>query len=133
MLAGENAAEREQHLKNAENHLTEALTRCHRINLVEFEADILLSLAKWHRLKGDAVQAEHDAKEALEIADRCEFRLCQADIHNFLAQLALDAGDNATAIAQANIGKERAWCDGPTHSYKPALDEAERLLKESGG
>ena len=66
------------------------------------------------------------------IADRCEYRLKQADIHNFLARLALDAGDRAAARRHAEIAKERAWCDGPPHCYKPALDEAERLLGEIG-
>jgi hypothetical protein len=56
--------------------------------------------------------------------------LKQADIHNFLARLTLDAGDRAGAGRHAAIAKERAWCDGPPHCYKPALDEAERLLGE---
>jgi len=64
------------------------------------------------------------------IADRCEYRLCQADIHNILARLALDAGDKATARKQATIGRERAECDGKPHWYKPAVDEAERMLKD---
>ena len=32
------------------------------------------------------------ALEALSIADRAEYRLAQAEIHNFLARLALDSG-----------------------------------------
>ena len=27
----------------------------------------------------------------------------------------------------------RVWCDGPSHCYKPALEEAERILKLCGG
>ncbi len=54
----------------------------------------------------------------------------QADIHNFLAQLALDAGDRKVALRHAEIGREWAWYDGPPYCYKPALDEAERLLEE---
>ena len=71
-----------------------------------------------------------DADEALAIADRCEYRLGQADIRNFLARLALDAGDRAAARREAEIAKERAWCDGPPHCYRPALDEAERMMGE---
>ena len=37
------------------------------------------------------------------------------------------------ARAEAEIGRERALCDSPPHCYKPALDEAERLLKEADG
>ena len=66
------------------------------------------------------------------MADRCEYRLQQADIHNFLARLALDAGDRPAAGEHAIIGYERAWCDGPPHCYKPALEEATRLLAELG-
>jgi len=119
------------HLAEAEAHLTEALTRCRRINMVDHEPDILLAWACWHRARGNAQQARRDAEEALTIADRCEYRLKQADIHNFLARLALDAADKETARQHAEIARERAWCDGPPHCYKPALDEADRLLAEA--
>ena len=129
-LALHELRQRDQHLTEAEKHLTEALTRCRRINLVEFEADILLAWARWHRTKGEAGPAGRDAEEALRIADRCEYRLQQADVHNFLARLDLDAGDPASARTHAETAKERAECDGPPHCYRPALDEAERLLTE---
>ncbi len=122
-----------KNLNSAATHLTEALTRCRRINLVEFEPDILLAWARWHRIRErDAKEAKAFAEEALAIADRCEYRLKQAEIHNFLARLALDADNRAAARQHAEIAKERAWCDGPPHCYKPALDEAEKTLKEIG-
>jgi tetratricopeptide (TPR) repeat protein len=117
----------------AEAHLSDALARCRRINLVESEPDILLAWARWHRAAGNATQARQHAEEALATADRCEYRLVQADVHNFLAQLALDAGYRDSARHHAEIGRERAWCDGPPHCYKPALEEAEQLLGEVGG
>ena len=132
-LAAQAKRNRASHLAQAETHLSEAITRCRRIQLVESEADILLALARWHRLKGDAAQAAKLAQEALDIADRCEYRLRQADIHNFLAQLALDRKDRTAAREHAEIARERALCDEPEHNpkhcYKPALDEADRLLK----
>jgi len=131
-LAAEDKARENKLLTEAEAHLTEALARCRRINLVELEPDILLSWARRHRLKGSPEQAREDAEEALSIADRCEYRLCQADIHNFLARLDLEAGDRASAVSHAQTARERALCDGPPHCYKPALDEAARLLKELG-
>ena len=131
-LAAQHTAVRRRRLNEAETHLTEALTRCRRINLVELEAEILLSWAKWHRAKGDTRAARDTAEEALSIADRCEYRLNQADIHNFLALLDLEAGNNKAAIAHARKAHERAWCDGPPHCYKPALDEADRLLAQLG-
>lgn len=147
------------HLPEAETHLTEALTRCRRINLVELEPDILLEMARlrWAQASGDEVTGDKStrlreealrlAREALEIADRCEYRLKQADIHNFLARVALARSDElrgtgdedgaAEALEEARrhveIARERAWCDGPPHCYKPALEEAERILESCGG
>ena len=129
-LACEEGQAEDKALAEAEAHLTEALTRCRRINMVDLELDILLAWARWHRAKGNAPQAQEHAEEALAIADRCEYRLAQADAHNLLARLALDAGDQPSARQHAQIARERAWCDGPPHCYQPALDEAERLLQE---
>jgi len=131
-LAGERPGDAARLLSEAGQHLTEALTRCRNINMVDYEPDILVAWARWHYAKGDAVRARQAAAEALYVTDRCEYRLVQADIHNFLARLAVDAGDKDAARKEAEIAKERAWCDGPPHCYKPALDEAERLLKEIG-
>ena len=117
-------------LNEAEDHLTEALTRCRRINSVETEPSILLAWARWHHVSGNIEGAGNSAEEALGIADRCEYRLRQADIHNFLAQLAFDEGDRVSARDHAEIALERALCDGPPHCYKPALDEAEGLLNK---
>ena len=140
------AAHRELgHLPETETHLTEALTRCRRINLVEFEPDILLEMARlrWVQARGDEVTSGESmrlqeevlglTREALQIADRCEYRLVQADVHNFLAQVALDREDREEAQKHAEVAKERAWCDGPPHCYKPALEEAERILESCGG
>ena len=110
---------------NAERHLNEALTRCRRINMVDHEPSILLALARLNRDRETALKA-------LTIADRCEFRLDQADIHNLLAQLALDEGKPGEAREQAQKAKGYAYCDGPPHYYKPAYEEAERLLAEAG-
>jgi len=116
-------------LMTAAIHLTEALTRSRRISLVELEPDILLAWARWHRAQGNAKEAQTFAEEALAIADRCEYRLKQAEIHNFLSHQALDANDRVKARNEAEIAKERAWCDGPPYCYRPALDEAEKMLK----
>ncbi len=117
------------HLLEAENHLRESLARCREINLVELEPDILLAWARWHLARGARRQALDSAEEALSIADRFEYRLKQAEIHNFLAQWELHGGDLARARRHAQVAKERAWCDGPPDCYKPALDEAEELLE----
>jgi hypothetical protein len=112
----------------SETHLTEALTRCRRINLIEFEPNILIGFARLHHADNNPTEALAHVQEALAIADRCEYRLVQADCHNLLAQLALDAGDRAAALHHAAIAKERAYCDGPPHYYKSAYDTAESTL-----
>lgn len=129
-LALEEQQRRDERLEDAETHLAEALNRCRQINMIDHEPDILLAWARWHRVKGNSDQARAHAVEALSVADRCEYRLCQADIHNLLARLDIEAGDRNSAVKHAQTGYKRAWCDGPPHCYKPALDEADRLLKE---
>ena len=108
----------------AEEHLTEALTRDRKINLVELEPDILLEFAKLRFKQNHKKEALKHAEEALQIADRCEYRLKQVDIHNFLAEFYLDAGDLEKAREHGEIAKERAEC-----GYKPALEKAENLLR----
>ena len=110
----------------AEAHLNEALTRCRRINLVELEPSILLAWARLH-------QDRETAQKALAIADRCEYRLNQAEMHNFLAHLALDSAKPAEARDHAQKAKDYAYCGGPPDYYKPAYEEAERLLAEAAG
>jgi tetratricopeptide (TPR) repeat protein len=122
----------EKDLNAAATHLTNALTRCRRINMVDYEPDILIAWARWYRARGNEQEAQGYAEEALTIADRCEFRLKQAEVHNFFARLALDAGNREVARKHAEVAKERAWCDGPPHCYKVALDEAEWMLGELG-
>ena len=99
----------------AEAHLNEALTRCRRINMTDHEPSILLAWARWHHADGDQTQARRFAEDALRIADRCEYRLNQAEIHNFLARLALDSGKPAEARDHAQKAKDYAYCDGPPH------------------
>ena len=127
--------------------------------MVDHEPDILLGLAqlryaqmvsgpgegqpetlKPETMKRKLNEALSLAKEALDIADRCGYRLVQADAHLVLAQLALseveglafEAGDLPEARRHAEAARERAWCDGPPHRYEAAFLEAERLLEEIG-
>jgi tetratricopeptide (TPR) repeat protein len=129
-------------LDQAEPHLEEALRRCRRVNLIETEPNILLELARLrHAQAQEKVRRTSEVRrtweaeallsqEALDIADRCQYRLVQADCHNFLAELAYEAGDLQKAQEHAEIARERAWCDGPPHRYEVAFQEAERLLEE---
>jgi len=97
--------------------------------LIETEPNILLELARLRHAQGRG-EALSLAQEALDIAERCEYRLVQADCHNFLAELALEEGNRQKAQEHAETARERAWCDGPPHRYEAAFQEAERLLQE---
>ena len=120
-------------LEAAERYLSEALTRCRSINLVDHEADILLDLARLRRDQGHADEALRLADEALIITQRSGFVLQGADVHLFLARIALDAGDRATALGHAGQAHQLATCDGPPdYTYKVAYDESAALLKQLG-
>jgi tetratricopeptide (TPR) repeat protein len=109
----------------AEEHLIEALLRDRKINLVELEPDILFEFAKLRFKQNHKEEGLKYAEEALQIADRCEYRLKQADIHNFLAEFYLNGGELDKAREHSEIAKGRAEC-----GYKPALEKAEKLLNE---
>jgi len=119
-------------LAEAERHLSEALTRCRNINLVEFEADILLDLARLRADQNEREEALRLAEEALLIAERSDYVLQGAGVHLFLAQTALKDGDRATAVEHAKEARRLATCDGPPdYTYTVAYDEAGALLRES--
>jgi tetratricopeptide (TPR) repeat protein len=136
-------------LNSSYTHLSEALTRCRRINLTESEPDILLAWARWYRARGNHSEAKGYAEEALAIADRYEYRLKQAEIHNFMAEWWFEEVDRRReskdqrstgdlpklaeaiqhAAQHAEIAKERASCDGAPHCYKLALEDADAMLQ----
>ena len=125
-------------MEDADRHLSEALTRCRRINMVYFEADILLDLARlraatrsFDSAQDDRAEALRLAGEALLITERCGYVLQGADVHFFLAQMALEDGDKETALAHAREARRLATCDGPPdYTYKVAYDEAGALLQQ---
>jgi tetratricopeptide (TPR) repeat protein len=124
-VAGEN--------DEAEQHLHEALERCRRINMVDFEAGILIELARLRAATGAQNEAQRLAEEGLLITERSGYVLQGADVYFELAKLALDRGDRKLAKDHAQEAKALATCDGPPdYTYKVAYDEAEELLKELG-
>ncbi len=123
---------KQHHLDKAERYLSDAMSRCRRNDLVGFEPDLLVTLARWNRLAGKPELAAKSARDALAIADRCDYRLKKAEAHNFLARLAVESGDTQTAQASAEIAWNCADCDGEPYCYKPARDEADRMLVELG-
>jgi len=116
----------------AEGHLSEALARCRRINMVDHEAVIMLELAHTRRDQERGDEALELTEEALVIAERSGYRLQQADIHYLLALLARDAGDTEKAREHAEQARDYAWCDGPEYAYRRTWEAAEGLLGALG-
>ncbi|MBV8694709.1 MAG: hypothetical protein JO183_04380 [Ktedonobacteraceae bacterium] len=118
-------------LEEAERHLSEALRRCRQINMVDYEADLLLACARLHYAKGDNQEAKTSAMEALAITTRSTFRVLRADVYNLLGQLELEDGNWKNAMSYAQAALRDAACDGPLYCYKPALEEAKHLLERA--
>ncbi|WP_204139188.1 toll/interleukin-1 receptor domain-containing protein [Halomicronema sp. CCY15110] len=114
-------------LAQSDGHLSEALTRCRTINLVEFEADILLDLARLRVDQGQGDAALRQAQAALLITERSGYVLKEADVRLCLAQQALAQGDGAAALGHARAARELARCDGGEWVYRVAFDEAGAL------
>ncbi|WP_299492603.1 TIR domain-containing protein [Acaryochloris sp. IP29b_bin.137] len=115
-------------LSASDHHLNEALRRCRAINLVEFEADILLDLARLRRDQDNLSEAHRLAKEARAIATRSGYVLQGADIHLFLAELAQAAGHLPEAQTLAQKALKLATCDGGKFVCRVAYDQAVALL-----
>lgn len=149
-----------------EQYLQIALKTDRERGFIEYEAPILLEFAKLRiaqarQMTADGAQQTAGlmghvdtvgslmddsldyANEALRIADRCEYRLQQAEIHSFLAEwhwkrsqlvkgdafLPLREDLKQKAREHAEKAKERAWCDGPPYYYKVAWEKAEKILE----
>ncbi len=132
-LARVDAKRTEEHLQQAEWHLKEALKRCRQIDMVDYEADLLLSWAHLHDAKGEKQLARASAMEALAISNRSDFRVLRADVHNFLALLEFEDGNRKEATRHAEAALLDASCDGHSFCYQVALDEARRLLYQAKG
>ena len=125
--ASQNSEQREPYLEEAHHHLQDALDRCKRTSMVDYEADLLLAWARWHTVQENERSALVFANEALTIANRSGFRLLQADIHLVFAHnLLLKHVDEAEKHAQKAL--EAATCDGSSYRYMPAFLQAQTIL-----
>jgi tetratricopeptide (TPR) repeat protein len=151
-LNGALAPDAGQQFAAAEQHLTEALTRCRSINMVDHEADILLELARLRAATGNRDAALRLAQEALAITERSGYVLQGADVHLLLAGMyagldheghesghethemgALDHETHEKVLAHARAARRLATCDGPPdYTYRVAYEEAGQLLTRLG-
>ncbi len=127
-LASKKNEQASELLNEAQAHLHDALDRCCRTGTVDYEADLLLAWARLHQAKGNNNQAKIHSTAALAIANRSDFRVLRADIHNLLADLALEDSNWQEAKIQAQAAYDDAVCDGSPYCYKPALEKAKHLL-----
>jgi DNA-binding transcriptional regulator of glucitol operon len=103
-------------LEAAERCLNEALRRCRAVNLVEMEADILLSCARLEWVKtpasgrdaGNIGQIEETLKEAHDIAERAGYRLQLADIHLFCGEVLIETAQGRVLGHSAKEHIEKA-------------------------
>jgi tetratricopeptide (TPR) repeat protein len=117
-------------MAEAERHLNEALTRGRSNNLLYFESDLLLDLARLRYDQKNFDEAKSLAEEALLITERCGYVLQGADVNLFLAQYVLEReNDQVKAKEYAKTALKLATCDGPPYCYKVAYEEAERMLE----
>jgi tetratricopeptide (TPR) repeat protein len=111
--------------------LVQALERCRKINMVDYEADILVDLARLRSATGALDEAQRLAEEARVITERSGYVLQGADARLELAKLARARGDKPAALEHATEARRLATCDGPPdYTYKAAYDEAGALLDE---
>jgi len=122
-------------LDKAEDNLTKALNLCRQINMVDYEADILLDLSKLRHAQGDSAEAQRLAQEASFITERSGYALQGADVNLFLATLALEGigdqrlGNREQARKYVETALKLANCEGGDYKYKVAYDEAVALLE----
>ena len=96
---------------------------------MEFEADILIDLARLRAAAGAADEAQRLADEARVIAERGSYVLQGADAHLELARLALVRSDRRAARQHAEEARRLATCDGPPdYTYRAAYAESATLL-----
>ncbi|MBW4661528.1 MAG: toll/interleukin-1 receptor domain-containing protein [Drouetiella hepatica Uher 2000/2452] len=117
-------------LEQSDHHLSEAMTRCRAINLVDTEADILLDLARLRVDQGQPEEALCLAAEAEAIAERSGYVLQGADVQLFLAEQALARGNHPEALKYAQKARQLATCDGGEYTYKVTYEAAGRLLQQ---
>jgi tetratricopeptide (TPR) repeat protein len=124
---------RNGNLDQAQHYLQEALAQCRRINIVEFESDILLEMARFWLAKREQEVASKYAYEALSIAERCSFVLAEADAYLLISTIERQNNNRDLALKYAERAYEYAECDGaPDYVYKVAYDESNVILDELG-
>jgi len=122
--AKHHAKERESLLDQALDHVHAALRLLWRRGLYALEPEIRLIRAQIYvaRDQSQTDRAIQEAMLALRLAKRYQAVLLQVDIHAFLASTYKRIGHMEKKQLHADQVREFAWCDGPPHCYKAALE-----------
>lgn len=128
-LAMVQISKEESNLLRAEEHLSEAMRRCRRIRLVEFEPEIMLALAVLYRERGERRLSFTSAEDSLSVAEECEYRLQQAEAHIFLAEMAIAMRNTEVARHEAELARVLAKGDRAGYDYKRVLDLVDKILR----
>lgn len=120
-------------LKEAEDELKYALNVCRATRFVEVEVDILISLVKLYYYQNKTKDFNvflNLMSEALELSERCDYRLKKADCHFLLSEIAIEIGEREKAKHHAEIALRLASFDDTKYNYGPIVDKTEKILRE---
>ena len=84
----------------AERCLNEALRRCRKVNMIDYEPDLLLAQAKLEWAKSSSIfpTIEKNLEEVHYISQRAGYRLKLADLHLFCGQVLLELKEKTTLL-----------------------------------
>ena len=123
--AKHHAKERESLIEQALEHVHAALRLLWRRGLYALEPEVRLVRAQIYQARDQHDRAIQEAMLALRLARRYQANLLQVEIHTFLASVAQRSGNQEKAQFHKEQSRELAWCDGPPHCYKAALETAQ--------
>jgi tetratricopeptide (TPR) repeat protein len=109
-----------------------ARRRARAIEFVEEELPALRALALNALANNDLAAARNYLAQTWPLAERGQFLLYHADARNTLARVELAAGNIQAAQIAALQGFTLSVCDGPPFAYRRGLEDAKKILAETG-
>lgn len=117
-----NASEREQIASQAQDRINAGLRQCWRRNILILEPELRLARAANYLVRRQPDRALVEAETALRQARRFHAKLLQIDAQILIAKILQLSGKAEAAQIHRDEARELAWCDGPPHCYKTALE-----------
>jgi len=126
------AALQKMDLNIADERLHHALLRARRVQLIQEEMPILVSLAHLHLLKRELSKVREWLDEFWELTQGRQYPIFQADALIVLAQIEHEESNTNAAIQAVTEAYCKAWCDGPPFAYHLGLQKSRKLFKAFG-